>query len=478
MKESLLQSLSDINRRDFLKRSALASGVLAMPSFAIGQAGKSANGKLNVALVGVGGKGKGPTVACLAENVVALCDVDDSSVASGRAPNKDGSPNPFDAAVTEHERRGAKWYKDYRVMFEEVGDKLDAVIISIPDFMHYPVAMSAINLGINVYCEKPLTHTVSEARALAAAAKKKGIVSQMGNQGHSNEGTRLVREWIQAGVIGEVKEVHSWTNRPIGTWTAIHGTAKPKHGAKPPAVPVGLDWDLWQGISERREYDPSYLPFSWRGFTDYGCGALGDMACHIMDSPFWALDLGSPVEVSGSTTERTGYTFPKVNTVTFKFPKRGKMPAVTYKWYDGGMFPAVPRFLTGYDPFEGKEGKNGSLIIGDGMAIQTTTYSEMVKILPEKKFMEIRQARALPPKTIPRIKGEHLDEFFNAIKENRPASSDFSYAGPFTESILLGSIAEQTGRTMRFDGEQGKFIGDAEANKMLSKKYPDGWILS
>ncbi len=447
-----------------------------MPGFAIGQAGKSANGKLNIALVGVGGKGRGPTVGCLNENVVALCDVDENSVAKGRASKNDGTSNPFDEALKTHVKRGAKWYKDYRVMFEEMGDKIDAVIISIPDFMHYPVAMSAINLGINVYCEKPMTHTVAEARALTVAAKKRGLVTQMGNQGHSNEGTRLVREWIQAGVIGDVKEVHSWTNRPIGTWTDIHGTSKPKHGNKPPAVPKGLAWELWQGISEKRAYDPSYLPFSWRGFTDYGCGALGDMACHIMDSAFWALDLGSPVEVSGSTTKRTGYTFPKCNTVTFKFPARGKMPPVTYKWYDGGMYPAIPKFLKDYNPFDSKEGMNGSLIVGEGMAIQTTTYSESVKILPREKFMEVR--KNLPPKSIPRVKGEHLDEFLNAIKENRKASSDFSYAGPFTESILLGSIAEQTGRTMRFNGKQGKFVGDAEANKMLKKQYPDGWILS
>lgn len=470
-----------INRRSFLQSSAIGAGMMVLPSYVVGQSSsqKSPNERLNIALVGVAGKGKGPTMACMAENVVALCDVDMGHVAQSRKTLKAGeTTNPFDEACKHHEKKGAKWYQDYRKMFEEVGDKIDAVIISIPDFMHYPVAMTAINLGIHVYCEKPLAHTVDEVRKMQKAAAKAGVVSQMGNQGHSNSGTRSVKEWLEAGVIGKVTEVHSWTNRPVGSWTAIHGTAKPKHkNGQAPAVPKGLDWDVWQGISKRRAYDPSYLPFSWRGFVDYGCGSLGDMACHIMDSAFWGLNLGSPTEISASTTKRTGYTYPKVNKVTYKFPARGKMPALTYHWYDGLMTPSTPGFLKGYDPHASKEGQNGSLIVGEGMAIQTTTYSEQIKIVPNEKFMEIRQAKALPPRTLRRIKGEHLDEFFNAIRENRKASSDFSYAAPFTETILLGCIAQRTGRNMKFDGKKGVFIGDDEANSMLKKNYPKGWIL-
>jgi len=477
MKENEAVSLPNLSRRDFVKASALGAGAMVIPSILKAQQNNSESStvkKLNIAIVGVAGKGVGPTVACKEENVVALCDVDLGHVARQRAGSDQRSVE-FDTAIKEHEAKGAKWFQDYRIMFEEMADKIDAVIISIPDHMHFPVAMSAINLGKHVYCEKPLTHTVDEARKLAAAAKKKGVVTQMGNQGHSLDGTRNVREWIQAGVIGEIREVHSWTDRPAVFWQ--QGLPKPDHSKFIPVVPEGLNWNVWQGVAEHREYDPAYVPFAWRAYTDYGCGALGDMACHIMDSAFWGLDLGSPTEIEAITTKMNGYCFPVSSMVTFQFPARNKMPPVTFKWYDGDLRPSIPEFLKNVETLnQANFPDNGSLIIGEGAAILTDTYSQRAIILPNEKFMELRPN--LPPKTIRRIKTSHLEEFFNAIREGREASSDFSYAGPFTETILLGVIAQRTGRKLRFDGVAGRFIDDDDANKLISKHYPDGWILS
>lgn len=436
--------------------------------------GASANGKLNVAIVGVGGKGRGPTVETSQNhNIVALCDVNFPGVDAARK-SEHWQAADFDAALTKVENKGAKRYTDYRVMFEEMADKIDAVIISTPDHMHYPIALSALNLGIHVYCEKPLTHKVAEARHLAKVAKKKGLVTQMGNQGHSMEGTRLVYEWVNAGVIGEIKEVHSWTDRPAIFWQ--QGLEKPDHSEMIPVKPDGFEWDLWLGVADKRPYDPAYAPFRWRAYLDFGCGALGDMACHIMDSSFWALGLESPTSISAACTNLTGYTYPVSSVVTFQFPARGKMPPVTFKWYDGDMRPSIPNFLKRENPLTGQYHSNGTMIVGEDAIILTDTYSKGARIFPYAKFQELRSD--LPGKSLRRIKGSHLNEFYSAILEGRKASSDFEYAAPFTETILLGTIAQQTQRDLTFDGKAGKFINDDEANKLLTKDYPDGWILS
>lgn len=462
-------------RRDFLKKSALGAGIMVLPSGLVGQspAEKPPSERLNLAIVGVAGKGRGPVIEGLKENVVALCDVDMGGVARARARGGDAHSSGFGEALETHEKRGAKWYRDYRVMFEEMADKIDAVIISTPDHMHYPIGMSAVNLGKHIYLEKPLTHTVGEARAIAEAARRMGVVNQMGNQGHSNHGTRLVREWVQAGVIGKVREVHSWTNRPAVYWD--QGIEAPDHSQAVPVVPEGLDWDLWQGVAPRRAYDPSIAPFRWRAVLDYGCGALGDMACHIMDSAFWALDLGSPERIEASCTTLTGYSYPVSSLVTYEFPARGNLPAVTYKWYDGDLRPAVPNAIKDEDPYSGSFHANGSFIVGENGIIQTDEYSARVRILPDSRFRELRPS--LPEQTLRRIRGSHLSEFFSAIREKREASSDFSYAGPFTETVLLGCIAQRLGRRLRFDGAKGQFIGDSEANALIDKVYPEGWVI-
>jgi predicted dehydrogenase len=455
---------------------------MTLPSFVVGQSptALSPNNRINIALVGVAGKAKTHCVSALAENVVALCDVDMGHVANGRISEgkseKDAlSAEKFSAALTEFEGKGAKWFSDYRVMLDEMGDKIDAVVVTTPDHMHFPVALSAINRGKHVYVEKPMAHTMEEARILREAAERAGVVTQMGNQGHSNNGARLIREWMAAGLIGEVREVHSWTNRPASHWQ--QGLPRPDHTGGVPPVPKDLDWKLWLGVAEPRDYDPAYLPFTWRAYTDFGCGALGDMGCHIMDSAIWGLDLGYPESVAAATTEMNGYTYPMSTAVTYEFPARGKFPALTYKWYSGGMYPQVPSFMRDYDPFRGdKIQTNGTLFVGDGAAILTDTYTASVRIMPRDKLMELR--KALPPKTLRRVKGDHFQEWTNAIRENRKATSDFSYAGPMTETVLIGAAAIRTGRDLKFDAAKRQFVNDEQANSYLKKDYPDGWILT
>jgi predicted dehydrogenase len=476
------RSLTDstFDRRSFIKKSALGAGLMVLPSYVVGQSptALSPNNRINIALVGVGGKAKTHCISALAENVVALCDVDMDFIADERNSEnkKEGRKEgheKFNAALTEFEGKGAKWFTDYRVMLDEMGDQIDAVVVTTPDHMHFPIALSAINRGKHVYVEKPMAHTFEEARILREAADKAGVVSQMGNQGHSNNGARLVREWMAAGLIGEVREVHSWTNRPV--WP--QGQARPDHSMGAPPVPKGLDWKLWLGVAEERAYDPAYLPFDWRAYIDFGCGALGDMGCHIMDAAIWGMDLHYPETVSAATSAMNGYTYPQSTAVTYKFPARGNFPELTYKWYSGGLYPPVPGFLKDADPFRGdKIQTNGSLFIGEGAAILTDTYTSSVRILPRDKFMELRQN--LPPKTLRRIKGDHFQEWTNAIRENRQASSDFSYAGPMTETVLLGAAAIRAGRELTFDAATRQFVGDDEANSFLKKDYPDGWILS
>lgn len=470
-----MSELPSLNRRDFMKKSAIGAGLMTLPSFVAGQSPtkRAPNSRLNIALVGVGGKGRGPTIESAEnENVVALCDVYWGLVDQQRSSGR-GS-EAFDAAMTQLEKKGVRKYSDYRVMFEEMGDQIDAVIISIPDHMHFPVALSALNLGIHVYCEKPLTHTVEESRVLAEVAAKKGLTTQMGNQGHSMDGTRLVHEWINAGVIGPIREVHSWTNRPAVYWP--QGLGKPDHSKMIPVKPDSFEWDLWLGVADWRAYDPAYAPFVWRAYLDFGCGALGDMACHIMDSAYWGLDLGFPTSIEATCTTLTGYTYPVSSVVTYEFPARGKFPALTYKWYDGDLRPAIPNFLKDRNPLTGQYHANGTMMIGDDAIILTDTYSSTARILPYERFQELRTD--LPDPSLRRIEGSHLAEFYSAIRENRPASSDFSYSGPFTEMVLLGTVAQQTGRRLEFDAKKRKFVNDKDATDLLSKQYPEGWILS
>lgn len=473
MNQSNASTPADPSRRDFLKASALGAGLLILPSFVAGQSKteRSPSERLNIALIGCGGQGFNGFTAFREENVIALCDVDQQSFLNTL---EKGHPW-FDVTKVregyqEFIKKGAVWYSDYREMFLQIGDKLDAVVVSVPDHMHYPIAMTALHFGKHLYCEKPLVHTVEEARNIAKAAEQAGVVTQMGNQGQSNNGTITIREWLQAGVIGPIREVHSWTNRPI--WP--QGMDAPDHSKGAPAIPEGMHWDLWLGIAEQRAYDPAYCPFVWRGWQDFGTGAMGDMACHVMNAAFWGLDLTYPERISATSTLVNHVSWPQSSVITYEFPARGpNMPAVTYKWHDGGMRPPTPELM---QSFPETNDSSGTILYGDDGILVLDTYGSSFDIYPDALFQEIRQNRR-PERTERRIKGSHREEWLNAIREGRKASSDFSFAARFTETILLGNLSLKTGRALKYDIERSQFTNCEEANRLLRKDYPKGWIL-
>ncbi|MFC2123957.1 Gfo/Idh/MocA family protein [Bacteroidota bacterium] len=467
--------LNTIDRRNFLKKSALSAGAVLMPGFVGGTSITlpSPAGRINIAIIGVAGRGQKAVIESMSQNVVALCDVDKSRVEKCNS-NKQGISKQFNAAVTMHEKNGAKWFSDYRIMFEELKDKIDAVIISTPDHMHFPIALSAINFGKHVYCETPLTHTVEEAKILAQAAKDKGIITQMGNQGHSNIGTSQIREWIQAGIFGEIREVHSWTSRSAIWWKNC--VPNPGYYRSNNGIPKSLNWNQWLGVASMRPFDPDYLPTKWKGYYDFGSGVLGEMGCHMLDAAYWGLELKVPTEIESSTIINNCYPCPVSSVVTYKFPARGNMPPVTYKWYEGGMYPPFHEIFKDDNSRTGNYQFNGSLIFGEKGSILSDLSNNNIQISPNNKFREL--SKELHSEKPRHIKENHYKEFFNAIKGYQKASSDFSYAGPLTETVLLGTIAQRTIRKLKYDDSKSTFINNDEANKLLRKDYPKGWILS
>jgi len=442
------RSRTQLSRRQFVQAGAAAAGLLVFPRGLFGQDAPQASEKLNVACIGAGGRGGAAVEGVLGENIVALCDVDDERAAGAfeKAPD-------------------AKRYRDWRRMFDEMANEIDAVTVSTPDHMHFPPARAAIELGKHVYVEKPLTHTIWEARQLRRLAERARVQTQMGNQGHANEGTRLLREWIQAGAIGNVTEVHHWTDRPI--WP--QGIGRPDHSDCVPVVPENFDWDLWLGVAPERPYDPAYHPFNWRGWWDFGTGALGDMGCHIMDGAFWALDLGYPTRVEAAASPVNEETAPTASIVTYHFPARGPMPPVTVRWYDGGLKPPIPIDLEPDRTWP----ENGSLLVGDKGRILTSTYCETVRIVPESKMQEFLPNR--PEKTIPRVEGGPFAEWIRACKGGAPAGSNFAHSGPLTEVVLLGNLALRSGRPLEWDGEKMAVTNWPEANRFVTKEYRPGW---
>jgi predicted dehydrogenase len=326
--------------------------------------------------------------------------------------------------------------------------------------------MMAIKMGKHVFVQKPLTHTIKEARLLAEEAKKAGIVSQMGNQGHSKEGARLVCEWIWDGAIGPVSEVHVWTNRPI--WP--QGIDAPK---ETPSCPPTLDWNLWIGPAPWRYFHPAYHPFSWRGWWDFGTGALGDMGAHLMDQPFWALELGHPKTIQASSTQFTKDSYPVAETVTYEFPARGKFPPARLTWHDGGLTPLRPKELEN-GRMMGDEG-GGVLFVGKKGMLMCGTYGENPRLLPEKLMKDYKR----PAKTIPRSPGIH-EEWIAAIKESKKSTTDFSYSAALTEVMLLGNVAlrmAEAKTVMEWDPVKMAFPNLPEANQYLHKEYRQGWSL-
>jgi len=454
-----------VDRRTFLRSAAGVAAFTIVPRHVLGGPGYTPpSEKLNVAGVGVGGMGK-HNIAAIAgvgmdeegniidadnptgENIVALCDVDEEFA----APTFKGFPR-------------ARKYRDYRRMLEKQKD-IDAVVIATPDHTHAVIAMAAMQLGKHVYVQKPLTHDVYEARCLTEAARQYKVATQMGNQGHSGEGVRLICEWIWDGAIGPVREVHAWTNRPI--WP--QGIGRPK---ETPPVPPTLDWDLWIGPAPYRPYHPAYHPFKWRGWWDFGCGALGDMACHVLDPAVAALKLGYPTSVEASSTPLNDETFPLASIVRYEFPARGDMPAVKLTWYDGGLKPPRPEALEPNRPLE--QAESNLLFIGEKGVLRCGDYGDSPRLIPESAMRQYKR----PPKTLPRIKGTHEQNWIEACKGGEPACSNFDYSGPFTEMVLLGTIALRfPGEKLECDGEKMEFTNKPEANEYIRREYRAGWSL-
>jgi len=451
-----------MSRRRFLGgAAAIAATVTIVPRHILGGPGFTApSDKLNIACVGIGGKGFSDSVKMATENVIALCDVDEN-----RAAEKHGSEENRKNAFDYFPK--ARFYKDFRKMLEKEKD-IEAITVSTPDHTHAVIAMMAIKMGKHVFVQKPLTHTVYEARVLARAAKKAGVVTQMGNQGHAGEGGRLVCEWIWDGAIGDIHEVHCWTNRPI--WP--QGIKAPK---ETPSVPPTLDWNLWLGPAEWRHYHPAYLPFSWRGWWDFGTGALGDMGAHIMDHAYWPLKLKYPTSVQASSTPWTEDSPPMAEIVTYEFPARGNMPPVKMTWYDGGLMPPRPA-----DIEQGRrlgDSGGGILFIGEKGKLICSVYGNNPRIIPESKMKEYKR----PQKSIPRSPGIH-EEWIKACKKGDPkaATTNFGYSGPMTETMMLANAAvrlQDKNIKLLYDGKKGEFTNLPEGNDYLHMKYRKGWNL-
>ena len=446
-----------ISRRQFIGGAALASaGFMIVPSHVLGQGGsKPPSQKLNIAGIGVGGQGGHDISQMTDENIVALCDVDTAH-----------------AGGTFRRYPDAKIYKDYRTMLAEQKD-IDAVVIATPDHQHAIIAMAAIKMGKHVYCEKPLTHTVWEARQLAQAAREHKVATQMGNQGQASEETRRLCELIWDNPIGPVREAHVWTDRPANGLFNEYWPQGVERSKDTPRVPDTLDWDLWLGPAPERPYNPAYLPFRWRGWWDFGTGALGDIGCHACDPVFRALKLGQPISVQASSTRVNKETYPLASMVTYQFPARGEMPPVKLVWYDGGLRPPRPEELE-----EGAEmGANGHLFIGDGGKI--LSQKKGYALIPAKRQKDYGE----PPRKLPRSVG-HYKEWIAACKGGPPAGSNFDWAGPLTEVVLLGNVAlrqqlreEMTTKKLLWDGATLRFTNSEEANTFLKSEYRAGWSL-
>ena len=446
-----------LSRRAFVPGAAAAFTIV--PRSALGGGAQLApSDRLNIAAVGIGGMGREYVKGCESENIVALCDVDTVLAA------------PVFARYPK-----ARQYQDYRVMLEKE-KSIDAVIVGTPDHTHAVVAMAAIRAGKHVYCAKPMTRTLYEARALATAARQAKVATQMSVQSCASEAACATEEWVGSGVIGPVREVHVWNDRPI--WP--QSVARPAEAAE---VPKGLHWDLWLGPAAERPYHPIYHPFNFRGWYDFGTGALGDMACHAFHIVFRALKLGQPSSVHGSVAvvrepliaersyksrpARFPETFPHASVVTWDFPARGSHPAVRMHWYDGGVKPPRP---PGMDPSTPMP-KEAMYFTGDKGILWSGFFGK-----PELLTESLKQSFTPPPKTVRRSIGHYL-EWIAAAKGGEPANCNFDFGGLITETALLGVIAQRTGSYLEWDAEALRITNDHAANELIRPQYQPGWSL-
>ncbi len=460
-------------RRRFIQETAVAGlGFWAAGGVALAADGKAANDQVQIACVGVGGKGESDlNGAAKSGKIVAICDIDD---------------NTLDKRASQYPE--AQKFNDYREMLDKLGDKIDAVTVSTPDHTHAPASLMAMKKGKAVYCQKPLTHTVAEAREMRETAAKMKVATQMGNQGSAENGLREAVEIIQSGAIGPVKEVHVWTNRPIwpqgpdailkvdqareAAIAALHGKSFTFTAPKPPK---NVHWDLWLGVAPERPYAGIYHPFSWRGWLDFGTGAIGDMACHTANMAFRALKLDLPTSVTAEAGDVNPETYPTYAKITFDFPAREDLPAVKLYWYEG-----VKNRKLVLPPDSLIKGLNvpdsGSLLVGEkGMLYSPNDYGAAYQLLPQDKF----QGYQKPGPELPRNgKGDDgmKAEWVAAIRGGPAAYSNFDVASRLTESMLLGDVAIRvTGKKLEYDGVKGKITNNDEADKLLRTDYRTGW---
>jgi predicted dehydrogenase len=503
-----------ISRRAFVRdgattAAAFAAAPMIVPRHVLGGVGHRAPSRtLNVAMIGFGGMGFSNYNALLAagENVVAVCDVDygyvERSLTGRLRPRQGQTAPPPEAVKLQESYTKAKKYDDFRVMLEKEKG-IDAVVIATPDHLHALQAYTAMKMGKHVYVQKPLTYSVQEARVLARTARDTKVVTQMGNQGHSMEGTRRINEIVASGVLGPVREVHVWTDRPHRHWAqgvprptpaaiaaaaaaaTAEQTAPPRWNlrtvdnavlramaANPQAMPKGLNWDFFLGPARELPYHPVYHPFSWRGWVDFGVSAIGDMGAHLLDQPYWALNLGYPTSVIASSTPWGGSeadpgTYPLAMTAGYEFAARGNQPPVRLIWYDGGLLPVLAQDVP--LPREG----GGGVFVGEKGYLTYETYGNNPKVYPESLAAAVAQI----PKTFPRVAESHEANWAKACKSEGTASSQFDYAAPLTELMLLGVVALRAGQSKKllYDGAKMQVTNVPEANQFLSREYRAGW---
>jgi predicted dehydrogenase len=501
---------SSKTRRDFLKSSAAATAAFTLlPSGAHARPRRiSANDRVNVATIGCGGMGRANMHALAGMNLVAMCDVDwayvDTRFADIPKQMENAQKRAQDAADPVQRERALQQVKDWQALqaqipkskrftdYREMLDKqknIEAVVIAGPDHTHAIQALAAMDLGKHVYVQKPLCWSVEECRLLAARAAKTKVQTQMGNQGHSSDDARKVNEYIQSGAIGTITEVHVWTNRPLAYWpqgiprpapmpanaealpwnmNGVMTRAAGSFGNYPP--PDKLAWDLFLGPSRWIDYHPIYHPFNWRGWTDWGVGAIGDMGAHLIDSAFWALDLDTPTTIETTSTPYNKDTYPMASTTHYTFPARGSRPAVQMTWYDGGLLPPKPEEL-------GEEELNkggGVLFVGTKGKLMHDTYGFNPRLLPKS----LHDSVGTPPQTYERIKTSHEMNWIDAIRGTQKNTSPFDYSAKLTEIMLLGVVALNAGKKIHYDGANMRILNVADSDALLKRTYREGWKLS
>ena len=461
----------NLSRRRFLAHSTTLAAAGIVPRHVLGGPGHvPPSAQLNVAVIGTGGQGITNIKNLLKHKDVkipAICDVARFWDNSDLYYRHHGGREPAMQAIEEHYRQspsegyhGCKVYVDFRVMLEKSGADIDAVLVATPNHVHAVATMAAIRAGKGVFCEKPLTYSVYEARRVAQAAREARVATQLGNHGHSSDDIRRAVEWVRDGAVGAIREVHVWA----GENRMPAFIERPK---ETPPVPEGLNWDLWLGPAPERPFHPAYAPLMWHYWWDFGGGKLGNFGCHTLDTAVWALDLEHPTLVEASSTPLSKETTPVASTCHYEFPARGARPPVNLYWYDGGIRPPRPDCLE----LKRELPRNGgSLLVGEHGAILSGIWSGSPRIIPEQKMRDY----TLPPATIPRSRGHHRD-WIDACKGGPAASSNFDYGARLTEIVLLGVVALRTGKTLHWDGPNMRATNAPEVDPIIHGHLRKGW---